>query len=235
MRRKNDSLRELSEENLRNFTFPDPHNNHPWGAFAYGGDLRVPRIIAAYKQGIFPWFSFERDTPIWYCPMQRFVIKPSEIHVSHSMRNLINRGEYEVSFDRDFDGVIRGCAMVNGRYMQQGAWLGERIITVYTHLFKLGVVHSVEVWNRKTGALAGGLYGGYTGRCFMGESMFSCEPSASKLALIGLAQKLRGMGDTIIDCQERSAHLASMGGRFMDYDTYLTYLTEPTGDNDKSE
>ncbi len=221
-----DHLTRLSVENELNFTFPDPHNNDPYGAFAYGGDLRVPRIIAAYKQGIFPWFDFDYAMPVWYCPMTRFVIVPSKIHVSHSMRNLMNRGTYRVTFDTDFDDVIRGCAFVNDRIKCKGAWLGERVITVYTHLFRRGIVHSVEVWNNETGQLAGGLYGGYTGRCFMGESMFSLEPNTSKLALITLARRLEALGDTIIDCQEPNAHLISMGGQNMDYDTYLTYLEQ---------
>ena len=211
---------ELTDE----IAFPDPRQGEKDGLFAIGGDLSEQRLLLAYSYGIFPWFSF-RDwpCPAWYCPMQRFVIFPDEIHVSHSMRTLINKHEYEVTFNHDFDGVIRGCSQVNDRYYQNGAWLGEDIIDAYTHMHHAGYAKSVEVWNSK-GELAGGLYGMAMGNCFIGESMFSREPSASKMALISLARFMQRRGGTMIDCQLETPHLKSMGGRFIPYEQYLEIL-----------
>lgn len=203
--------------------FPNPRLGDPNGMIAVGGDLSVARLQLAYRHGIFPWFSFRRwDEPAWYCPMDRFVIFPSEIHVSHSMRALINKNKYRVSINKDFDGVIRGCSTVDNRYHMRGAWLGEDIIEAYTELHKMGWAASVEVWDGEE--LVGGLYGVTVNGCFMGESMFSRVPSASKLALIGLARHLESMGWKMIDCQFETPHLRSMGGRYIDYDEYMEIL-----------
>lgn len=204
--------------------FPDPRQGEPDGLLAVGGDLSTQRLILAYSYGIFPWYSF-RDWPhpAWYCPMQRFVIFPSEIHVSHSMRTLINKEQYLVTFDTAFSGVIKGCSEVDGRYYQNGAWLGEDIIKAYTRLNAMGIAHSVEVWNQ-AGDLVGGLYGVRMGRCFIGESMFSQEPNTSKLALIYLAKHLRQYKGALIDCQLETPHLKSMGGRFIPYEQYMEIL-----------
>ena len=213
-------LFQLSEEMI----FPDPRMGEEDGLLAVGGDLSVERLLLAYSYGIFPWFSF-RDWPYpaWYCPMQRFVIIPDEIHISHSMRNLMNKRTYRVTFNRDFDAVIEGCSHVDGRYEAKGAWLGEGMMAAYRQLNRLGYATSVEVWNEKE-ELAGGLYGVVMGPCFIGESMFSREPSASKLALIHLARFMQRIGGKLIDCQLETAHLKSMGGRFMPYEEYLGIL-----------
>lgn len=204
--------------------FPDPRMGEEDGLLAVGGDLSVERLLLAYSYGIFPWFSF-RDWPYpaWYCPLQRFVIFPDEIHISHSMHTLMNKGEYRVSFNRDFDGVIAGCSQVDGRYEAKGAWLGEGMMAAYRHLNRLGYATSVEVWNAEE-ELVGGLYGVVMGTCFIGESMFSRVPSASKLALIHLAQFMQRIGGKLIDCQLETAHLKSMGGRFIPYEEYLEIL-----------
>lgn len=204
--------------------FPDPRDAEEDGLLAVGGELSERWLILAYHYGIFPWYSF-RDCPepLWYCPRQRFVIFPEEIHVSHSMRTLINKGTYTVSFNRDFEGVIDGCGKSGGRYYQAGAWLGEDIKEAYTNLYLLGYARSVEVWNRE-GNLVGGLYGVKIGDCFIGESMFSLEPSASKFALISLALKMQNHGGKMIDCQLETPHLKSMGGHFIPYEQYLGIL-----------
>lgn len=211
---------QLTEENV----FPDPRLGEKDGLLAVGGDLSEDRLLLAYSYGIFPWFSF-RDwpEPAWYCPLQRFVIFPDEIHISHSMRTLMNKGGYKVTFNRDFDGVIKGCSEVGGRYYQNGAWLGEDIIRAYTHMHQLGYATSVEVWNSE-GQLAGGLYGMAMGTCFIGESMFSREPNTSKLALIDLARFMQRIGGKFIDCQLETPHLKSMGGRFITYEHYMSIL-----------
>ena len=118
--------------------FPDPHVGDPDGMLAVGGDLSIDRLLLAYSHGIFPWFSFrDGDEPIWYCPMERFVIFPSEVHVSHSMRTLINKRRYGCSFNQDFHGVITQCSQL--RIHEQGAWLGENMIKAYEELYRAGL------------------------------------------------------------------------------------------------
>ena len=204
--------------------FPDPRMGEEDGLLAVGGDLSVDRLLLAYSYGIFPWFSF-RDWPYpaWYCPMKRFVIFPDEIHISHSMHTLMNKREYRVTFNEDFEGVIRGCSEVDGRYYCNGAWLGEDMINAYTDMYLRGYAKSVEVWDRDR-ALVGGLYGIVVGTCFIGESMFSKVPNTSKLALIHLAHTMKKFGGQMIDCQLETAHLKSMGGRFIPYEEYMEIL-----------
>ncbi len=204
--------------------FPDPRMGEEDGLLAIGGELSVRRLLLAYSYGIFPWFSFrDWSQPAWYCPMQRFVIFPNEIHVSHSMRTLMNKKEYKVSFNRDFDAVIEGCSSVDNRYNAAGAWLGEEMMAAYRKLNRLGYATSVEVWN-SSNELVGGLYGVVMGSCYIGESMFSREPNSSKLALIHLARFMSRIGGELIDCQLETAHLKSMGGRFIPYSEYMEIL-----------
>lgn len=204
--------------------FPDPRMGEEDGLIAVGGDLSEERLVLAYSYGIFPWFSF-RDWPYpaWYCPMQRFVIFPGEIHISHSMRNLMNKNIYHVTFNNDFDGVIAGCSEVDNRYNMKGAWLGEEMMAAYRHMNRQGYAISVEVWDADEN-LVGGLYGVTVGLNFIGESMFSRQPNTSKLALIHLARFMQRIGGTLIDCQLETAHLKSMGGRFIPYEEYLEIL-----------
>lgn len=204
-------------------SFPDPRLGEPDGLFAVGGDLSVDRLLLAYGNGIFPWYSFQySDEPMWYCPMERFVIFPEEIHVSHSMRTLMNKGRYRMSFNEDFDGVISSCSRL--RIKEDGAWLGEDMMRAYKELHRQGFAASVEVWDGKT--LAGGLYGVTIGRAFFGESMFSLAPGASKLALIHLARFFATHGGRLIDCQFETPHLKSMGGRHIGYDEYMRIISE---------
>lgn len=203
--------------------FPDPHYGDPDGPIAIGGDLSTDRLLLAYSYGIFPWYSFrDCDEPLWFCPMDRFVIFPDEIHISHSMRTLMNKKRYRVTFGQDFSGVIGNCSRL--RYEEEGAWLGNDMMEAYTELFRQGFAMSVEVWDEET--LVGGLYGVALGRCFFGESMFSLVPSASKLALIVLARTMAEKGGRMIDCQLETPHLKSMGGRHISYDEYMKILSE---------
>lgn len=207
--------------------FPDPHLGDDDGCFAVGGDLSIDRLLLAYSNGIFPWYSFrDQKEPLWFCPMKRFVIFPDEIHVSHSMRTLMNKGKYSVGINEDFEGVMKGCAQVNNRYNEDGAWLGENIIKAYTALHDQGFAASVEVWDNETDKLVGGLYGVTIGKVFIGESMFSLVPSASKLALIFLARYLKEHGGKMIDCQLETPHLKSMGGRYISYEEYMKIMNE---------
>lgn len=209
--------------------FPDPHLGEEDGLIAVGGDLSVDRLLLAYSHGFFPWYSYHhRDEPLWYCPLQRFVIFPAEIHVSHSMQQLIKKQQYTVTVNQDFDGVIRGCATAQNRDSEDGAWIGPDIIRAYTELHWQGFAASVEVWSpssdQKDCRLVGGLYGVTIGSSFFGESMFSLVPNASKLALIHLARLFQQHGGRLIDCQLETPHLRSMGARYIPYDEYIQLL-----------
>ena len=206
--------------------FPDPRLADEDGCLAVGGDLSTDRLLLAYQHGIFPWFSFrDNDEPVWYCPHERFVIFPDEIHISHSMRTLFNKKKYTFSLNQDFEGVIHNCSKL--RYDEEGAWLGEDIIKAYTELHRQGFAVSVEVWemNENGKRLVGGLYGVNIGSAFFGESMFSLVPSGSKMALIFLAKTMQELGGSIIDCQLKTAHLESMGGRYISYDEYMKLIS----------
>jgi leucyl/phenylalanyl-tRNA--protein transferase len=203
--------------------FPDPHLGEEDGLVAIGGDLSVDRLLLAYSNGFFPWFSFQhQQEPMWYCPLERFVIFPDEIHISHSMRQLISKNLYQLTVNQDFEGVIRGCATAQNRNQEDGAWLGREMINAYTELHRQGFAASVEVWQEDR--LVGGLYGVNLGVSFFGESMFSLVPNASKLALIHLARMFRDLGGQLIDCQLETPHLRSMGGRFIPYDEYICII-----------
>ena len=207
----------------KNLWFPDPHLGEEDGLIAVGGDLSVDRLLLAYSHGFFPWFSFRhRQEPLWYCPLQRFVIFPKEVHVSHSMQLLINKHHLKPTINKDFEGVILGCATAQNRNQEEGAWLGPNMIEAYTELHRQGFAASVEIW--EDDQLVGGLYGVNLGRAFFGESMFSLVPSASKLALIHLARMLEVLGGNIIDCQFETPHLRSMGGRFIPYEEYISII-----------
>lgn len=203
--------------------FPDPHLGEDDGLLALGGALTPEWLLTAYCHGIFPWYAYKEGLIQWWCPMQRFVIFPSEVHISHSMRQLMNKGTYQVTFNQAFDRIIRHCSEAQNRHEQEGAWLGQKMIDAYTELHRLHYAVSVEVW--QDDELVGGLYGVNIGRNFFGESMFSLRPNASKLALITLAQALEEDGG-IIDCQFETSHLKSMGGRYITYEEYMDYLNE---------
>lgn len=200
--------------------FPKPRKGNGNGLIAVGGDLSPGILIEAYSNGVFPWFDFREGTIMWYCPYDRFVIFPSEVHVSHSTRNLFNKGIYRITFDEAFSDVIRNCSEL--RIDEPGAWLGPQMIEAYTRLHDMGLVHSVDVWNGPK--LVGGLYGVHMHGMFIGESMFSLEPGASKLALVSLARKMEAEGEKLIDCQLHTDHLESMGGRYIPYDEYMAIL-----------
>ena len=215
------SVYQLDEE----LWFPDPHLGEKDGLVAVGGSLSVERLLLAYSNGFFPWYSYKHQKePLWYCPLDRFVIFPNEIHISHSMRQLIRQQKYKVTVNQDFEGVIRGCASAQGRNEEGGAWLGPDIIDAYTLLHELGFAASVEVWEEKR--LVGGLYGVTFSNVFFGESMFSLAPNASKLALIYLANYMRQNGGVFIDAQFETPHLRSMGGRHITYEQYMKLMGE---------
>lgn len=213
--------------------FPNPRWGEDDGLVAIGGDLSPERLILAYSNGFFPWYAYQMERePHWYCPLDRYVIFPDEIHISHSMRQLLRqqsqrslaegKSKYEVTVNQDFDGVIRGCSLAQGRNEESGAWLGPDIIEAFTRLHRLGYAASVEVWSDQR--LVGGLYGVTLRNAFFGESMFSLVPNASKLALIHLAKAMMRIGGRFIDCQFETPLFKSMGGRHITYDEYMKLL-----------
>lgn len=180
----------------------------PNGLLAAGGDLSAARLLAAYRLGIFPWFS-PGDPILWWSPDPRTVLVPEEFRVSRSLAKILRQHRHEVRFDTAFEQVMRACAAP--RDGQPGTWINEDMITAYVALHHAGIAHSVEVWI--DGRLAGGLYGIAIGRMFYGESMFSAASNASKIALAHLARQLDRWDFGMIDCQMYTAHLASLGAR----------------------
>jgi len=209
------------DENRR-FSFPDPLTAEG-DIIAIGGNLSPGMLLSAYEQGIFPWFN-PGDPVLWQSPDPRLVIFPHTLHVSRSMQKLFKRGDFEISFDRDFNGVIRGCGEAE-RPGQGGTWITEDIIAGYTELYRRGYVHSAE--SRQNGVLVGGCYGVLLGNVFCGESMFSKVPNASKAAFLTLAQYLFEMrGIRFIDCQVPTNHLQSLGGQVISRKEFLRLLKE---------
>jgi len=198
--------------------FPDPALAEEDGLLAIEGDLSAERLILAYQSGIFPWYS-EGDPILWFAPHERFVLYPSGLRISKSMRQIIRSNKFRVTFDQSFAEVIRACADAK-REGQDGTWITTEMQQAYINLHKLGVAHSVEVW-LDDDVLAGGLYGVEVGSVFCGESMFSKVSNASKLALITLCQTGKYK---MIDCQLHTEHLESMGARMIPRDEFMSVL-----------
>ena len=200
--------------------FPSADLAEPGGLLCLGGNLSSERIIAAYRQGIFPWYS--RGEPIlWWSPDPRFVLFPEELKVSDSMRRLLKQGAFEITFDKAFRDVIHECR-IRKRPGQKGTWITLEMQAAYCRLHEEGVAHSVEAWNGNR--LAGGLYGLKMGKMFFGESMFYRESNASKACFMTLVEKLKQEGCRLIDCQVETKHLASLGARAIPRREYLKLL-----------
>ncbi len=177
------------------------------GAVAHGGELNPASLLAAYRAGVFPWYS-EGEPIQWWCPHPRFVLLPSDLRVSESLRKVERKPAWEVTVNQDFEDVIRACAAAP-RPGQDGTWITEAMITAYVGLHRQGHAHSVEV--RYDGELVGGLYGVAIGRIFCGESMFHRRNDASKVGFVRLVRRLQACGFALIDCQVPTEHLASLG------------------------
>ncbi len=190
--------------------FPSVHTalNTPNGLLAAGGELSSERLIEAYRLGIFPWFN-EGEPILWWSPDPRMVLFPSELKISRSLRKTLQKADYEIRVDSAFLEVIMGCAAP--RKGRAGTWIHDDVIAAYHSLHEMGFAHSVEVW--MNGQLMGGLYGVALGRMFFGESMFSRVSDASKIAFVHLVRQLERWGFNMIDCQMKTAHLASLGAR----------------------
>jgi leucyl/phenylalanyl-tRNA--protein transferase len=180
--------------------------DEPNGLLAAGGGLSVARLIEAYAAGIFPWFS-EGDPVLWWCPDPRMVLPTDGVHVSKSLRRRLRRDDYAFTLDGAYRDVLRECAAP--RRGESGTWLVAPMIRAYERLHEAGAAHSAEIWI--DGKLAGGLYGVVLGRMFFGESMFTRQTDASKMAIVLLAAQLARWKFPLIDCQMRTDHLASLG------------------------
>ncbi len=200
--------------------FPSVQEASPEGILAIGGDLSPERLVLAYRSGIFPWYS-EGDPIIWYSPDPRMVLFPEKLKISKSMRQVMKKSEFSITFNQDFENVIANCQHII-RKDQAGTWITEDMKAAYIKLHEMGVAKSVEVW--RNNELVGGLYGIDLGTVFCGESMFSIESNTSKLAFIFLVQKLLRAGYKLLDCQVYNEHLASLGAQEISRKEFLKYI-----------
>lgn len=205
--------------------FPDPHLTGEEGILAVGGDLSIERLLMAYKIGLFPWFNPE-DPILWWCPNPRYIVKPNEIKTSKSMRPYFNQKKYRVTLDTVFREVILACQKIPRKGQTGDTWLTDDMMNAYIRLHELGICHSVEVWKEEE--LVGGLYGISLGKCFFGESMFSRANNASKFGFITIAKELEKRNFWLIDCQQPTDHLISMGAKGIPRDEFLDLMVKNT-------
>jgi leucyl/phenylalanyl-tRNA--protein transferase len=193
----------------------------PNGLLCAGADLSPGRILSAYARGIFPWFS-QGDPILWWSPDPRMVLFPDELKVSRTLRRVVARETYEIRVDTAFGAVMEACAAPRDGHA--GTWIVPEMIAAYTRLHEMGFAHSVESW--KDDNLVGGLYGIALGRVFFGESMFFKAPDASKVALVALVERLRARAFRVIDCQQATPHLASLGAREIPRKAFVQLLED---------
>lgn len=197
--------------------FPPVQTTNDQGILAVGGDLSIKRLLLAYKNGIFPWYC-DGEPIVWYSPEERMVLFPEKLKVSKSLRQLLRKNVFKVTFNKAFREVISNCKSIS-RKEEFGTWITDEMQEAYIKLYKLGIAKSVEVW--KENELVGGLYGVEVGNVFCGESMFSKVSNASKVAFVNLVQQ---MDYKLIDCQIYNDHLASLGAEEILREEFLKYL-----------
>lgn len=202
--------------------FPPPHLADEEGLLAVGGDLSPERLLAAYQMGIFPWYG-EEDPILWWSPDPRLVLYPERLKVSKSMRQVLRKKEFSITFDQAFRQVVAACQQ-QPRPGQPDTWITPEMLDAYATLHEMGFAHSVEVWQGQE--LAGGLYGLCLGKCFFGESMFSRVSNASKAGFITLVQLLEQKGFTMIDCQVTTDHLLSLGAEEIPRSQFIAELAQ---------
>lgn len=200
-------------------SFPPPHLASSGGLLAVGGDLSVQRLLAAYSQGIFPWFS-QDDPLLWWSPNPRMVLFPRELHVSRRMNRVLRRSPFALTMDHAFERVIAGCAQPRADGF--GTWITPQLQEAFLRLHHEGHAHSMEVWHKEE--LAAGIYGISLGSCFFGESMFSVHAYASRFGFIHLVRWLEIMGFRMIDCQVETPHLKSFGARTISRQEFMLRL-----------
>lgn len=201
--------------------FPDPRLADEDGLLAFGGDLSVDRLLLAYSNGIFPWYN-EGEPLMWWSPHERYIIRPKNIHISHSIKKFMKHHKVSVRFNRDFSDTMHRCR--TKREFAEGTWITDDMEKAYHRLHELDYAVSVEAYIDDE--LAGGLYGVCLGRCFFGESMFTDIENGSKIALILLAMYLEENDFVMIDCQFHTDHLESMGGETVSFEEYTALLEE---------
>ena len=201
--------------------FPPVEEASYEGILAVGGDLSIERLLLAYKSGIFPWYE-PHEPILWWSPSERMVVYPATFKVSKSMRNILNRGIFTITFNQNFKEVISNCMQITRRG-QVGTWISDDIIESYVKLHQLGIAKSIEVW--QDGILVGGLYGIDLGHVFCGESMFSKVSNASKVAFITLVNHLKENKYTLLDCQVHNEHLESLGAFEISRESFIKILT----------
>ena len=204
----------------KNIDFPDIENANEDGVLALGGDLSTERLIHAYKNGIFPWFS-EGEPIVWYCPNPRMVLFFEKLKISKSLRKIIKDQEFTITFNQNFEEVIYNCKSIQ-RTDNLGTWITDEMEEAYVNLHKKGKAKSIEVWQDKQ--LVGGLYGIDLGTIFCGESMFSKVSNASKVAFVYLVEKLKSEDYKLLDCQVYNDHLASLGAEEIPRGQFLNFL-----------
>jgi leucyl/phenylalanyl-tRNA---protein transferase len=204
----------------REIAFPPAHLAERSGLLAIGGDLSSERLVLAYQNGIFPWFE-EDEHIFWYSPDPRCVLFPNELVVHKSMRSIFNQHKFRYTLDTAFEAVMRACGSTP-RPGQDGSWISERFVEGYVRLHELGIAHSMEVWQDEV--LVGGLYGIALGKVFYGESMFAHVTNASKAGFIQMVKYLQQADFQLVDCQQETAHLLSLGARNISRDLFLEYL-----------
>jgi leucyl/phenylalanyl-tRNA---protein transferase len=200
--------------------FPNPDYFDTPDIVAVGGDLSPERLLLAYSLGIFPWFN-EGEDILWWSPDPRMVLFPDKLVVSKSMRPFFNQNKFQVTYNADFQGVMSNC-MNQKREGQDGSWINKDLIKSFTILHQQGHAHSVEVWQE--GILVGGLYGMAIGKIFYGESMFANVSNASKFGFISFVKKLKELGFIMIDCQQETRHLTSLGGNLISREAFYDVL-----------
>lgn len=201
--------------------FPPLEEAEDYGLLAVGGDLSPERLLLAYSLGIFPWYN-PGEPILWWSPDPRCVLFPSKLHISRSLQRYLGKCSYRISFNENFAGVIYWCRRLRAGLDGSGTWITPEMQQAYTRLHKLGFAHSVECWDDDQ--LVGGLYGICIGRCFFGESMFSRSKNASKVVLVHLLGYLQNKGFMLLDCQQTTDHLLSMGAEEVSRQEFTQYL-----------
>ena len=203
-----------------NIAFPPPRLASKSGLLAVGGDLSQPRLLNAYRLGIFPWFS-EKEPILWWSPDPRLVLYPYELRISRSLKKIIKKGLFTITADTAFEQVINQCAKVRLQNNEE-TWIVDDMICAYIRLYESGIAHSVEAWHDNS--LVGGLYGVSIGRYFSGESMFTLKSNASKVAFVRLVEYLKQSSFQLIDCQVTTEHLMRFGARMISRELFIKQL-----------
>jgi leucyl/phenylalanyl-tRNA--protein transferase len=207
----------LSRERI----FPPVHLTSESGLLAFGGDLSPERLLSAYRQGIFPWYS-DGDPILWWSPDPRFVLFLHDLRISRSMNKILKSNRFKITFDQDFLGVISACQ--KPRKTEKETWITTEMQEAYHTLHRMGFAHSAEAWHEDK--LVGGIYGVSLGRCFFGESMFSVMSNASKAALIRLVQGLQALQFSFLDCQVYTGHMETLGAKLISREKFIRLLEE---------